>query len=317
MGERHRGSPGPSVINTLAEATVALQAIGAGNPRFEAELILAQVLAKPRVYLFTNPTEILSAQVEAGFQALLLRRLAMEPLQYVLGSTQFRDLELTVYRGVLIPRPETELLVGFAWDALSRRRDSCLSGGERGKPWLIDVGVGSGAILLSLMYEEARRIGGGSDYWFAPLGLDLSPAPLACTAGNAEMAGLPRPALARTDFLSSIHPQTPVAGIVSNPPYISASEMAALPVEIDEFEPHEALFGGADGLNAIRALLDQAAPWLARGAFFCFEIGGFQADGVAGELRRRGLWEETKILPDLAGRLRVVLIEPSGFSLLP
>jgi release factor glutamine methyltransferase len=318
MGGLSNDSVSSRIARILTDAAEQLASIGAGNPRFEAELLLAQALDKPRVYLFAHPRAELTPAENSRFLALLERRLESVPIQYVMGSAQFRDLELNVAPGVLIPRPETELLVDYAWQALERRREK-LQGGDSSMPgpWLIDVGVGSGAILLSMMQEERKRCGSSEGSWFQPLGIDLLPTPLTSTGNNAGKARLPRPALMRSDFLSAVTTDAPIAGILSNPPYVSASEMEALPVEIYEYEPHEALFGGVDGMSAIRILLDQAAPYFQQGAFFCCEIGGAQAELVREALDERNLWKWSQILPDLAGKPRVVLIEPDRDPLLP
>ncbi len=281
----------------LAEAAEAIGAIGAGNPRFEAELLLAHALDRPRVFLFTHPEYEPSTRERERFEHLLERRLRSEPLQYVLGSAPFRSLTLRVHPGVLIPRSETELLVDHAMGALARWRarhaDPC--------PWVIDVGVGSGAILLGMMHEE--RDG------FRPLGIDIARPAVELTAENAKTHGLPVPSLLLGDVLTPIDPSAPVAGIVSNPPYVATAEMEELPAEIREYEPHEALHAGRDGLGVIRLLLDQARPFLDRGAWLCFEIGGMQEGPVRDELRDRGLLAHATVFPDLAKRPRVVLIE--------
>jgi release factor glutamine methyltransferase len=334
----------------LADAAEAIAAIGAGNPRLEAELLLARALERPRVYLMTHPEYEPSPGELARFHAMLDRRRSSEPLQYVLGDAAFRHLTLRVRPGVLIPRAETEVLVDHAWAALQRwrtrhgeiaRGGGVARGGEMVRPWVIDVGVGSGAIVLAIIYEALAAARGTVDQpgahaaagrvedqprpdtdpavvdvealWFRPLGIDISPIPLAMTAENADLNRLPRPHLALGDYLATIRtgprPAELVAGIVSNPPYIATTEMSELPAEIREYEPHEALHAGPDGLGAIRILLDQARPFLERGAFLCFEIGGLQADAVRRELVDRGFSDLARIHTDLAGRPRVVLIE--------
>jgi release factor glutamine methyltransferase len=344
----------------LADAAEAIAAIGAGNPRLEAELLLARALGRSRVFLMTHPEHEPSPEACARFRDLLDRRRSSEPLQYVLGDAAFRHLTLRVRPGVLIPRAETEVLVDHAWAALQRwrarhpeaagpsaeghgvaratdagphapghrdardagpgppaqghrdmgdagTRPHAGSGGRSPRPWVIDVGVGSGAIVLALMHEALVASPGG--LWFRPLGIDISAIPLSITAENADMNTLPHPHLALADLLAAVRADAPVAGIVSNPPYIATGEMPELPAEIREYEPHEALHAGPDGLGAIRILLDQARPFIERGAFLCFEIGGLQADGVRRELAARGMLELSCIYPDLAGRPRVVLVE--------
>ncbi|MBP6874478.1 MAG: peptide chain release factor N(5)-glutamine methyltransferase [Candidatus Eisenbacteria bacterium] len=324
----------------IEEAARPLIDIRAGNPRFEAELLLAHALARPRAFLFTHPEYRPSEKEEAAFAHLLGRRLSGEPLQYVLGTAAFRHLTLRVGPGVLIPRSETEVLVGIAWQALQARlrldqaaRDRGASDSHGGqastsgarereipsreeRPWVIDVGVGSGAILLALLDEERRSPGSEAvrPPRFRALGIDPSPVAMRYARENALANGLPAPQLVRAGVLAPISasdPPAPVIGIVSNPPYISTAEMAELPVEIREHEPALALHGGDDGLSVIRELLDQSLAFLGRGAFLCFEMGAGQEEAVRAELERRGLLGRATIHPDLAGRPRVVFVNPA------
>lgn len=335
-----------TVQQAIAEGFEALSAFGAGNPRFEAELLLADVMGRPRAYLFAHPEQELARPVRAHFERLLERRLASEPLQYILGSAPFRHLELAVRPGVLIPRSETEVLVEHALRVLWRWRraraartggsvpersgepanspagDAAGAGDAGDRPWVLDVGVGSGAILLSLMKEmhesgsggerppaaKGLPAGSGVKLWFRALGLDISAIALELTAENAAANRLPAPRLVLGDLLSAVDPGAEVALIVSNPPYVTTQEMADLPAEIREHEPHEALHGGRDGLEAIRTLLDQARPFVERGTPLVFEIGGFQGPAVARLLEARALGAISSIEPDLAGRDRVVIV---------
>ena len=295
-----------TISRLLRDATDAIAAIGAGNPRFEAQLLLAHAIGKPRVFIFTHPEFEPRPEQLADFAALLERRRSHEPLQYVLGTAAFRHLLLRVRPGVLIPRSETEVLVEHAWVALKRRLQTGIS------PWLIDVGVGSGAILLAMLDEARRELGEqAAREAFRPLGLDISTIPLKLTAENAAHGNLPVPLLALGDLLTAVAPGARVAGIVSNPPYIASSEMADLPAEIREYEPHEALHAGSDGLGLIHPLLDQVAPFLARGAFACLEIGATQGEAVLDAVAARGLGGCARLFPDLAGRPRVLLLDPA------
>lgn len=314
MGVRNR-FVNRTVQQAIAEGVEALSAFGAGNPRFEAELLLADAMARRRAYLFAHPEEVLRQPARARFEHLLERRLASEPLQYILGNAPFRHLELVVRPGVLIPRSETEVLVEHALRELWRWRRSRPERGRDERPWVIDVGVGSGAILLSLMKEMHESGGGGGapagsgpQLWFRSLGVDISAIALEVTARNAAANGLCVPRLALSDLLSAVDPEAEVALIASNPPYVTTEEMADLPAEIREHEPHEALHGGRDGLAAIRTLLNQARPFLERGTPLVFEIGGFQGPAVARLLDEQGLGAFSTIEPDLAGRDRVVIV---------
>jgi release factor glutamine methyltransferase len=329
----------------IADAADTLGRMGAGNPRFEAELLLGHALQRPRIFLFTHPEHEPSDVEQTRFGELLGRRLSGEPLQYVLGTAAFRDLTLRVRPGIAIPRCETEVLVEIAWERLRCWRERNLgqaafgghaaradSGAHAGlpargpgrkppaerRPWVIDVGVGSGAILLALMFEAAAEAEESHspdhkrETWFRPLGVDLSPHAIEVTAGNARSCGLPEPCLLHADLLSAIGPAADVAAIVSNPPYVTSAEMRALPCEIREYEPPVALHGGPDGLAVIRELLDQSIPFVERGTLLCFEIGATQDEALRAELAGRGLLELASIHRDLAGRPRVVVVEPSA-----
>jgi release factor glutamine methyltransferase len=332
------------IDHVLTDAARAIARTDAGNPRFEAELLLAHVLARPRVFLFTHPEHAPHDRELSRFDELLERRLAGEPLQYVLGTAAFRDLTLKVEPGVLIPRSETEILVEIAWQALARRRaaqiahapqpgDDAAGGSARAGdataalPWVIDVGVGSGAILLGLM-DEARRARGphaGGDAGervapreplrFRPMGIDIAAVPLRLTAENALLNHLPIPRLVRGDLLRAVDSERRVAAILSNPPYIATDELRELPREIREHEPMVALDGGPDGLDVLRELLDQALAFIVHGALLCVEIGGAQDVAVRRELGMRGLLDIATIHPDLAGRPRVVLVDPLAAGL--
>jgi release factor glutamine methyltransferase len=304
------------VDRVIREASRAIAGIGAGNPRFEAELLLSHALRRPRMFLFTHPEYRLCEEEEARFAELLGRRLSGEPLQYVLGTAEFRELTLKVEPGVLIPRSETELLVEILWQGLGSRREGLTRGtaGVGGgstdtRPWVIDVGVGSGAILLGLLYEASQSLSPDA-LWFRALGIDVAPAALRLTAENARLNRLPVPHLVRGDLLASVDAERPVTAIVSNPPYITSDEMVELAPEIRDHEPPVALDGGPDGLDVIRELLDQALGFIVHGALLCFEIGALQAEPMRRELAQRGLLSIGRIFPDLADRPRVVLIDP-------
>jgi release factor glutamine methyltransferase len=180
------------------------------------------------------------------------------------------------------------------------------------------VGVGSGAILLGLLHQASRALlpAGGAEAgraWFRPLGIDVSPVALAYAIDNARLNRLPVPALVRGDLLSCVRgpgPAAPIAAIVSNPPYVTSREMSELPPEIREHEPPVALHGGDDGLDVVHRLLREAEPFVRAGAILCFEIGSAQEGGVRRALARIGLDGWAAVHPDLAGRPRVVLVEP-------
>lgn len=213
-----------------------------------------------------------------------LRRAAGEPLQYVIGTAPFRQIELMVGPGVLIPRPETEVVVERA---LARLPD-------RGT--LLDVGTGSGAIALAVKAErpDARVIA-----------TDIAEEALAWFHVNEDALGLDIE-LHRSDLFAGL-PESLVGEldvVVSNPPYVASSDADSLPVDVVEHEPHVALFAGEDGLATIRDLVSEAPRWLKRGGWLVMEIGETQAAEVRALLEGAG-YRDVAIHPDMTGRPRI------------
>lgn len=260
---------------------------GVPEARLTAELLLAGTLAVRRLDLYLQFDRPLTGEELALFKARLKRRLAHEPLQYIEGLAYFRDLRLQVDRRVLVPRPETEVLVGevLAW---AKGRSDCD---------VVDIGTGSGAIALSLAVEGSfRRI----------VATDISPDALNVARANAELVG----GATMVEFRSgSIF--EPVVGerfdvIVSNPPYIGISERADLPPEVVDWEPAPALFGGDDGLAVISEIVRAGSDHLKAGGLLAIEIGSRQGEVVAAMVRSNADLTDPVILPDLTGRDRLV-----------
>lgn len=219
-------------------------------------------------------------------EALARRRAAGEPLQYVLGRAAFRHLDLEVGPGVMIPRPETEMLVERALEVLPQ-------GGTA-----IDVGTGSGAIALSIKHERPDATVVATD--------DSIPA-LRYARLNRQRLGIDVTLLHGEMFrpLSrDLRGRVDVA--VSNPPYVAESDRSSLPSDVEGHEPHHALFAGADGLAVLTRLVVEARPWLRAGGWLVCEIGEGQSHVVAGLLVRHG-YEGVGVRPDLAGRDRIVV----------
>jgi len=270
----------------LAEAR--LRAQGVEDPRLEAELLLGAALGVRRLDLHLDPEAAVPPEAAVAFEASVERRLRGEPLQYVLGETEFRELRLRVDRRVLIPRPETEVLVEEVLRWAAGRRD----------PAALDVGTGSGAIALSLAREgRFRRI----------VATDVSAAALEVARENAERLGLAD----RVEFREGPLFE-PVRGerfdvVVSNPPYISEAERPFLPREVREWEPAVALFAGEEGLAVLAALVREAPLHLEEGGLLALEVGLGQAAEVVRRLEAAGRYGPPRVVRDLAGRDRVVL----------
>src|ERR1043165_325200 len=230
-----------SIGKSIAEATAVLQAAQITDPRMQAVSLLMHALNVDRAFLIAHPERELGQDEARRFQQFVTRRARREPLQYITGVQEFFNLPFEVTPDVLIPRPETELIVESALDLL-KTADA---------PLIADVGTGTGCIAISLLHESPTA---------RALGLDVSSKALAVAHRNAERHGvLGRFLLAQADALSAF-PQQPIfSAIVSNPPYIPAKEIDSLQPEVRDYEPVSALVAGEDGLSHIRVLLRGAA----------------------------------------------------------
>jgi release factor glutamine methyltransferase len=269
----------PAVRMALALATADLRDAGCESPRLDAELLLADALGSTRTALHLRPERELPNEACERFARALARRRAREPVAYILGRRAFRHIELSVDPRVLVPRPETELLVEVALG---------LPRGAR----VADVGTGSGAVALALKHERPDLVVHATD---------ASDDALAVARGNAAALGL-EVTFAHGDLLEAIDP-LPLDAVLSNPPYVAEHEREGLAPEIADHEPPGALFAGADGLDVLRRLIPAAA---ARAPFVAVEIGAGQAPAVEALLRAEGMTEVTAHR-DLAGHERVVV----------
>jgi release factor glutamine methyltransferase len=230
------------------------------------------------------------------------RRLAGEPLQYVLGSWSFRGLDLMVDHRVLIPRPETEWVVEVALEEAARvglRRGARAPLGSETSATVADLGTGSGAIALALESELADV-----EVWAT----DASADALAVAAANVAGCGAARVRLAEGSWFDALPSELAgtLALVVANPPYVAAHELDTLAPEVAGHEPHDALVSGPTGLEAIEVLLAQAPAWLAPGAAVVLEIAPHQADAAAGAARVAG-FDDVRVLDDFTFRPRVLV----------
>lgn len=263
---------------------------GFHNPRLNAELLLSGTLGVKRLDLYLQFDRPLKADELAAFKARLLRRAKHEPLQYIDGTAAFRDLTLTVDRRVLIPRPETEVLVQEVLDWAA----------AHGARTALDVGTGSGAIALALATEGAfERV----------LAVDLSADALEVARGNAQAAAPAAPVEFRLGSLYDALDGERFGVIASNPPYVGTEERAALDAEVRDWEPAAALFAGTGGLDVIRPLVERAPAHLEPGGLLALEIGAAQAEAVCALVRATGAFGEPRVRRDLGGHDRIVLAE--------
>jgi release factor glutamine methyltransferase len=289
--------PGPrggerswTVMEMLRWTTEYLTGKGFHNARLNGELLLSGVLGVKRLDLYLQFDRPLSEEEIAAFKARLLRRARREPLQYIEGEAHFRRLTLRVDSRVLIPRPETEQLVQHVLEWASGREGLTV----------LDVGTGSGAIALSLATEGSFARVTATDLEAGPL--EVAAANLAACAPGAPVD------LLRGDGYAPVAQQR-FNVIVSNPPYIADSEREALDAEVRDWEPAAALFAGADGLGVIRPLVAEAPGHLLPGGLLALEIGAGQGPATAALIRETGAFAEPRVLPDFAGRDRVVVAE--------
>jgi release factor glutamine methyltransferase len=274
---------GTSTRDALEGAITAITAAGCETPRLDAELLLADALGVSRERLIVDGDLVVEGPAVRVFQNAVRRRAVLrEPVAYIVGRRGFRRIELAVDPRALIPRPETELLVEVALG---------LPRGAR----VLDLGTGSGAVALALKDERPDLLVTGSD---------LSADALALARANGERLGLEVSWL-RADLLAGVPDE--FDAILSNPPYVAESARASLAPEILRHEPPAALFAGADGLDAIRALLAQAGA-RERVRTVALELGAGQAGAVV-ELARAAGFATVRRERDLAGIERVVVGE--------
>ncbi len=252
------------------------------SPRLDAELLLAQSLGKPRVYLLAWPERQPDATTRERYRALLERRLVGEPVAYLVGRQEFWSLDLAVGPATLIPRPDTERLVELALERLPPKRPLRVA----------DLGTGSGAIALAIASERPHA---------RVVATDLSEPALAVAAANARHLALSNVEFRQGDWCAALDGRFEL--IVSNPPYVAAADPHLNRGDL-RFEPHAALTAGSDGLDALRMITVAALDWLSPGGWLLVEHGWDQGAAVAGLLRARG-YAEVAGWRDLAGRDRV------------
>ncbi len=278
-----------TVKDMLQEAVTAFSREGLPGPRLDAEVLLAHCLQKERLFLFTHQADPLTAGQIRQYRELAARRVSKEPVAYIIGYKEFWSLTLEVDRRVLIPRPDTEILVEEAL------KIAAASDNVTGR--ILDVGTGSGAIAIALASELKNT------QIFAS---DISPGAIDVARRNAG-----RHALADRISFAVGDMTEPFGGvfdmIVSNPPYITEADFDALPVGVKAFEPHSALLGGPEGLCFHERLIRASEMRLKTGGWLIMEMGAGQREQVAGLFNKSGRYDEIRFRADYAGLDRVAI----------
>ena len=288
--------PTDSLGKLITDAAEVLSDSGVPEARREAGSLLAYVLAKDRTYLISHADEIIDYKQVNAFKGLVLRRAAGEPLQYITGVQDFFGLQFKVTSDVLIPRPETELLVEVALGLLKQTPIAM--------PRICDVGTGSGCIAISLLHCLPAA---------SAVALDISPAALEiATTNSLQHRVLDRISLVVSDCFNGLNDDVSEFDlIVSNPPYVSANALAGLQREVRDHEPRIALSPGGDGLMVIKRLLAESPYHLKPLGHLVIEIGFDQGEAVR-KLINPNIWQLLDIHPDLQRIPRIVALQRKG-----
>ncbi len=288
---------GITVEEALQRASFCLQQAALEQPRVEAELILSHLMKLDRLQLILQREKGLLPKVDELFQDVVKRRVAGEPLAYITGEKYFYGLKFMVNREVLIPRPETELIIDSALAWAETRSEVANYNKISG----LDLGTGSGILAITLALKLP-----GATFW----ALDLSAKALRIAQKNAVLhcvdARITWQQSNYCEALDSLQPRPQFNLVVSNPPYISEKEYAGLPRNVKNYEPAMALCGGADGLDGYRSILKELPPYLQTPGLVLFEIGAAQQVAVETLCRQSGLFSEITWLYDLGGHPRVM-----------
>jgi release factor glutamine methyltransferase len=278
---------GVTVGEALDACAAGLMAAGVDEPRRQARRIFVAALGLSPAEVFAHPKRMLDREEQARIAAMARRVAAREPLSRITGRREFWGLEFVLSPDTLDPRPESETVVEAVLARFS----------DRDKPYrFLDLGTGSGCLLLALLHEYPNASG---------IGVDVMPGAVITARHNAARLGLGE----RASFIAGDWGAGLAGGfdaVVANPPYIATADLAALMPEVRDHDPRRALDGGADGLAAYRAIARDLPRLLVPGGLLAAEIGQGQADSVAEIIRAGGLAVE-RVAPDLAGIARVVL----------
>ncbi len=285
---------GATIAQARRAIAQALRATGFDSPELDARLLVGYLLGLDHGGLIAHSDRALSESESATLARLAARRLAHEPVARIVGRKEFWGVDLDVTAATLVPRPETETLVELALAIIDRggRRDRALM--------LADLGTGTGALLLALLTELPQAIG---------VGTDRAEATLVVARDNARQLRLSDRALfVDCDYASAL--RGPFDLVVSNPPYVPTAEIATLDADVRDYDPFGALDGGADGLDAYRAIAADARRLLKGAGALVVELGAGQERDVAALFISTGLDVAGPARPDLAGIPRALEIRP-------
>ena len=275
-----------SIAEALRLAHDALAESGVVEPRRESASLLAYALGKDKTFLYAHPEQTLSESEKSLFDSFVERRSNREPFQYITGVQEFYGLDFEVTSDVLIPRPETEMVVEHAVKVL----------GAVESPSFCEIGVGSGCITVSILHLLGNS---------TALAVDVSEAALEVTNRNAARHGVAeRMTLQLSDVFSELGDRK-FDAIISNPPYVPVIDFAGLQAEVRDFEPHLALTDGSDGLSIIRRIITEAPDFLRPPGYLFMEIGFDQSERVAA-MFDSDIWNLPDLLSDLQGIPRLV-----------
>jgi release factor glutamine methyltransferase len=277
-----------TIHDILNESTKALEAADIPSARLDAEVLLSFCLGCDRLEFYKNPVMTISETQLTAFRNIIARRLQWEPVAYITGRKEFWSFTLEVNSSALIPRPDTEIIIEEALDVYRNFTSLPVR--------ILDIGTGSGAIAIAL----AKEIPGAK-----VVATDISIAALNLAQKNAATLGLKE----KIDFRQG-NLFEPVDGffniIVSNPPYIAASDYEDLPACVKAFEPREALFAGESGLEFYEKLIYQADGYLQKNGWLLLEIGAKQEAGIRGIIEGSGFYDRIEMRKDYAGLPRVI-----------
>jgi release factor glutamine methyltransferase len=274
------------------------------SARLDAEILLAQVLGAERIQLYINYNKPLQSEELNQFKQIIKRRAKREPIAYIVGQKEFWSMSFKVNPSVLIPRPETELLVQILLD-LSKNKDQrspqISSETEKSEKTVLEIGTGSGNIAISLA-KEMRN--------YKILAGDISPQAIELAQENAALCGIDgNLRFYEGDLFEAFgmgQLDEKAAFIVSNPPYIPTAQLAGLAPEVG-FEPRIALDGGIDGIKFQRKIIEESPNFLIPGGYLIMETVVFQANDLAKTGRSDPRWADFRIMTDYSGLPRVVL----------